>query len=369
MAVAMLTDEHKPNHFAFFAPTKNYHLRAETTQEAESWVHVLKVALEQASQEVLSSSYKRLPTFDGLNANNDFKSPLNYRHSMIHSSQPHDGPTSIQSDTSNSNTPSQEVKSKRHTMHLGMLSPTAPSTLNEPSLPVDSQKNKQATPSATLDTGSSFSKSVTSELSGTSNPSNLIYFGNEDPGRSSCASELSSSPLGTPITKEQDSTTVKGDQVPSSSLVSPVGQQHHERQPSDISAIEFSDEEDNSNLPDGKVLKSTIENEQILKEGYMLRLKKRYKHWRKQWIVLTNERILFYKTNKSTSPLKVIPLENLIDVVEQDAMSKSKQFCMQLITPEKRMKFCAPTEEDLVVWLAVIKSVIDESPKTASILP
>lgn len=45
--------------------------------------------------------------------------------------------------------------------------------------------------------------------------------------------------------------------------------------------------------------------------------------------------------------------------MELDALSKNKQYCMQLITPEKRLQFAANTEEDLTRWLASIKFTID----------
>ena len=40
---------------------------------------------------------------------------------------------------------------------------------------------------------------------------------------------------------------------------------------------------------------------------------------------------------------------------------------MHLITPEKRIKFCAQSEDDLIRWLAAIKAIIDASPSTATI--
>ena len=121
------------------------------------------------------------------------------------------------------------------------------------------------------------------------------------------------------------------------------------------------------NNPDTNISPSPKPVQNILETGFLLRLKRRYKQWRNQYVVLTNGKIEFYKNERSKNPLKVIPIEDLIDVVELDAISKSKQFCMQLITPEKRIKFCAQSEDDLIRWLAAIKAIIDASPSTATI--
>lgn len=46
--------------------------------------------------------------------------------------------------------------------------------------------------------------------------------------------------------------------------------------------------------------------------------------------------------------------------MELDAI-KSKQYCMQIITPEKRLQFSTSSEEDLTRWIAAIKSAIDST--------
>lgn len=100
------------------------------------------------------------------------------------------------------------------------------------------------------------------------------------------------------------------------------------------------------------------DEEKTVKQGYLLRLKKRYNQWRRQYVVLTTHRMAFYKNEKHKTPLKVIPIRDIIDVVDIDPLSRSKRFCMQLITDRKRMRFCAENEEDLTKWLASLKSLL-----------
>lgn len=52
-------------------------------------------------------------------------------------------------------------------------------------------------------------------------------------------------------------------------------------------------------------------------------------------------------------------MPTIVDVMEMDAFSKRKQYCFQVITPEKRVQFAASTEEDLTKWIASIKYVMD----------
>lgn len=77
MAVAVLTDQHKPNHFAFFTPSKSYHLRADSVEDANNWVQELRVAVDVSTkldltnkQQDLSSSFKRMGVLESAVNNN-----------------------------------------------------------------------------------------------------------------------------------------------------------------------------------------------------------------------------------------------------------------------------------------------------------
>lgn len=349
----MLTDQHKPNHFAFFTPSKNYHLRAETTRDAEKWVENLKETLESASQQVLSSSFKRLSTLDEVakDFGGSFNPPPLNRHSITM------GPPLA----SKQGAQYQQHFPKRHSVSVtgstSLLSivkqqqqqqqPGEANPLNKLVSPVAPAK-------ASMDGGTSLSKSL--ESSGTSRASyatNSLFSGREE-GQSSYPSDhgsptaFSSNIIDDSVKKQglsQSNVPAAAPAPASAPAPAPAPPATHARHKTEAD-----------------------DPEQVLESGHLLRLKKRSKRWTDQYVVLSSSCLAFYKSERQTkTPVKLIPIENLIDVVEMDAMSRSKQFCMQVITPEKRMRFCAPGEEDLIRWLAAIKAVIDASPHTASL--
>lgn len=100
-------------------------------------------------------------------------------------------------------------------------------------------------------------------------------------------------------------------------------------------------------------------DEYIIEQGYLLRLRKRYNQWRKFYIILTNENISFHKNNLDLSkPYKVIPIQDIVDVIELDPLSKTKNWCLLIITPEKRLRFCADSEEEMIKWLSALKTLV-----------
>lgn len=112
--------------------------------------------------------------------------------------------------------------------------------------------------------------------------------------------------------------------------------------------------------------------EHIIDQGYLLRLKKVYNQWKRYYIILTNKFLYFYKNHKDFESHKVykkINLDDLIDVVELDPLSKSKTYCMLLITPMKRIRFCAENEEELTRWLVLLKTIVKTRKKKESALP
>lgn len=335
MAVAMLTDDNKPNHFAFFTPNKNYHLRAETIQEAESWVEKLKLALDRASQKALSSSFTRLNVLDSV-AENEHNG-----RNMIHV-----GPMEFRTSQTFNTFPNKPTVNlaKRHSINgpVGNLSGNIQRLKFPPIRPSFDSNN----------VSNSVDSNTTSLNAGS-------LFSGKDAAQSSCTSDY-----GSPVNKKQADFGMQQRQpLPELSQQPSINDEDDDSfiQPPTNSSTNISNNADIN-------ISNTIESVQnILETGFLLRFKRRYKQWRNQYVILTNNKIEFYKNERSKTPLKMIPIEDLIDVVELDAISKSKQFCMQLITPEKRIKFCAPSEDELIRWLAAIKAIIDASPSTATI--
>lgn len=100
------------------------------------------------------------------------------------------------------------------------------------------------------------------------------------------------------------------------------------------------------------------QEEKVLKKGHLLRLRKHLGQWKKQWVVVTTHRLVLYKGEQHKHPQRVIDASRILDAIEIDPLSKSKKYCLQVVTPEKRLRFCADSEEDLTTWLAVCKSII-----------
>ncbi|KAK6457083.1 uncharacterized protein RJT20DRAFT_1663 [Scheffersomyces xylosifermentans] len=100
------------------------------------------------------------------------------------------------------------------------------------------------------------------------------------------------------------------------------------------------------------------EEECLIERGYLLRLRKRYNQWKRFYIVLTNKNMYFYKSESIHQVYKVIPISQLVDVIELDPLSKSKQWCLLIITPLKRVRFSAPSEEEMIKWLSALKALV-----------
>ena len=51
-------------------------------------------------------------------------------------------------------------------------------------------------------------------------------------------------------------------------------------------------------------------------------------------------------------------MSQVINAAEIDPISRSKNFCLQIIAEERSYRFCAPDEEALARWLGALKSVV-----------
>src|SRR4029077_14996957 len=56
--------------------------------------------------------------------------------------------------------------------------------------------------------------------------------------------------------------------------------------------------------------------------------------------------------------VRIIPMSQVINAAEIDPVSRSKNFCLQIIAEERSYGFCAPDEEALAKWLGALKSII-----------
>lgn len=57
--------------------------------------------------------------------------------------------------------------------------------------------------------------------------------------------------------------------------------------------------------------------------------------------------------------IRIIPMSQVINAAEIDPISRSKNFCLQIITEDRPIyRFCAPDEESLAKWLGALKSIV-----------
>ena len=104
----------------------------------------------------------------------------------------------------------------------------------------------------------------------------------------------------------------------------------------------------------------TVDPERVIRQGWLqvLRSKGGVKQWKNSWVVLRPKTLAFYKNEQEYSALRLFSMSSVIDAVEIDPVSRSKQFCLQLILEDKAYKCCAPDEDSLAKWLGSLKSVL-----------
>jgi hypothetical protein len=90
----------------------------------------------------------------------------------------------------------------------------------------------------------------------------------------------------------------------------------------------------------------------------LLRPKRGVRQWKKVWMVVRPRALALYKNENEYRPLLILPFESIIDTVEIDPISRSKKYCLQVISEERNYRFCALDEECLNRWLGAFKSVL-----------
>ncbi|KNG47805.1 ph-domain-containing protein [Stemphylium lycopersici] len=105
---------------------------------------------------------------------------------------------------------------------------------------------------------------------------------------------------------------------------------------------------------------STPDEERVVYHGwlYVLKSKGGVRQWKKIWLVLRPKCLAFYKNDDEYSATHIISFASIIDAVDIDPLSRSKQHCMQVICEEKNYKFCAPDDDSLAKWLGAFKSLL-----------
>lgn len=98
----------------------------------------------------------------------------------------------------------------------------------------------------------------------------------------------------------------------------------------------------------------------------MLKSKSGVRQWKKLWMVLRPKSLALYKNEEEYAAVLVMAFHNIIDAVEINPISKSKQFCLQLITEERNYRMCAPDDDGLARWLGAVKSLLVKRKETTA---
>ncbi|EMR88063.1 putative ph domain-containing protein [Botrytis cinerea BcDW1] len=302
-AVAFLKDpkQKRRNVFGLFTPSRNYHLEATTKGDAEQWVDLIRKEAridEEEEEEMLLASPSG-------NVNSTYPG---FDQSMAHEQL--------------------QRKTEAQILHDERLGSSSP----EPTEPIIPRANKKQNMSA---------------MGGGRRPSNTIeYSGNElvsdaefsdtDLSRIPGMSTLSLN-LHNPPPNPNPDLEVK---PPATTL--PLG-----RNTSQLSLSHPNP------LPEH-------DPERVVYQGYLLYLRSKngIRSWKNLWVVLRPRSLSFYKNDSEYSPVMILPMENVINVVEIDPLSRTKRYCFQVIGEEKSFKFCAGSEGALVNVLGACKSLL-----------
>lgn len=344
MTAAMVSDHSRPGHFAVYTSQRTIHLRDEDPEDAKDWADSIRYAANSVAESMLSSSFQRLDVQNGHprsspNAHYDMP-PLDVVLANASSG--------AERGTANSIGP--QARGQR-----GMERPTLETSMSDVA-PASSPAPAQPPPPTNRSPHSIHGESLTTPqytLVPHVSESSTGSFGSP---QTADLSELSdhdhdhSPPHG--LQQRQDSF---GDHSisPSSHEPNARGTFAGQEARGGETRGAYASDSDYDHIPEYE------NNEKIIKQGYLYRLKNRYNQWKRQWIVLSTTRILFFKTdNIHKTPEKALTLDLVADAVDIEPLSKSKTLCMQLITDKHKVRFCADSEDDLTSWLASFKAAL-----------
>jgi hypothetical protein len=100
--------------------------------------------------------------------------------------------------------------------------------------------------------------------------------------------------------------------------------------------------------------------ERVIRQGWVqvLRSKGGVKAWKSLWVVLRPKSLSFYKDEDEYRAIKVVPMSSIVNAADVDPISKSKQFCFQVIVEDTAYQVSVSDDEELTKWLGALKSVL-----------
>ncbi|KAI1344106.1 PH domain-containing protein [Xylariaceae sp. FL0016] len=102
--------------------------------------------------------------------------------------------------------------------------------------------------------------------------------------------------------------------------------------------------------------------DRVVWQGWLwfLKGKRGVRQWKNCWAVLRPRNFILYKDESEYTASFIVSLSAIVNIVDIDPISKTKQNCMQVITDEKGYRFCAHNEESLVHCLGAFKSLLSK---------
>lgn len=308
-AVARQKDQRrKDKHvFALFSPSRNYHLEASSDKEAQEWVEKIREAarIDEDEEEMILQS----PGGAGETAYQGFERSIDARVSPQTAESVGGGYLSS-SDADN-------------------LSPNH-------AIPVTKTRDRQ-----------------TSTNYSVRRPSYVSYSGAEGYGSYSDFSDMAG-----PTSRLSALSLAQTDPRPSTSSTQPIPTSAGAQARPSI-GMRSASQMSNINLPSSQ---QKEDSERVVHHSwiYLLKSHSGMRQWKKVWLVVRPKGLALYKGEDEYAALLILPLNMVIDAVEIDPISRSKRYCMQIISEERNYRFCCKDEETLTRCLGSLKSLLSK---------
>ncbi|KJZ76041.1 hypothetical protein HIM_04497 [Hirsutella minnesotensis 3608] len=297
-AVAFLKDpKHKrQNLFGLFSPSKNFHLQAPTARDAQEWVDLIRkdARIEEEEEEMFLAS----PMARSLSPNGLV---------TVGTNRPGNDSSGGERDRVLSSSPEPQ-------MHLG------PAFV----------------------------------ASGRRESSHMDWSGNELPSHSDLSDNENQRPQGASFESLSPQVPAGANSLPRTGGLA--------SRPSPVRSVSQASVRNDKSLGIKNQTGSSADQDldRIVWQGWlwMLRSKGGVRQWKKMWGVLRPRNLNMYKDESEYTVQWLVQLSAVVNVVDIDPLSKSKQNCLQIITEEKSYRFCARDEESLVQFIGAFKSLL-----------
>lgn len=309
-AVARQKDQRrKDKHvFALFSPSRNYHLEASSDKEAQDWVEKIREAarIDEEEEEMVLQS----PGGAGEIAYEGFERSIDARISPLGTESVGGGYVSS-SDAEN-------------------LGPNH-------AIPIAKTRDKHASTNYSV-----------------RRPSYVSYSGAEGHGSYSDFSDIAG-----PTSRLSALSLAQTDPRPSTSSTQAVSTSAG-AQVRPAMGMRSASQMSNLNIPTPQPKEEDTERVVHNSWIYLLKSHRGVRQWKKVWLVVRPKGLALYKGDDEYAALLILPLNMVIDVVEIDPISKSKRYCVQIISEERNYRFCCQDEESLTRCLGSLKSLLSK---------